>query len=88
MELDRITKQNVAVTPRMGRVSCNAIFSEPTKFDTCHAPHGACELKLKSACETLDRKCHAPHGACELKSDKKSAVVRRDDVTPRMGRVS
>ena len=33
----------------------------------CHAPHGACELKLSIEVEKYERVCHAPHGACELK---------------------
>ena len=34
---------------------------------TCHAPHGACELKSCCAGVTPEKHSHAPHGACELK---------------------
>ena len=37
-------------------------------FLTCHAPHGACELKYcLSVVKYYYVLCHAPHGACELK---------------------
>ena len=36
----------------------------------CHAPHGACELKLFIFLSSFACPSHAPHGACELKWDK------------------
>ena len=56
------------VTLPTERVSWNVLCFIDERIYCCHAPHGACELKLALAYKIKCISCHAPHGACELKS--------------------
>ena len=55
------------VTPREGRVSWNFCNQCKGRLWECHAPWGACELKLHQVYDSGWGQGHAPRGACELK---------------------
>ena len=59
----------------MGVISCAGAYG--------HAPHGACELKLKAvkSVKYLDEG-HAPHGACELKFCAEMSIVSDSSHAP------